>query len=170
MTPQLELADQLAGQLFRLIRTVERTKAQVAAARGDGLERACFALLVELVERGPRRTTALAEAVFADPSTVSRQVGQLVQLGFVERQADPDDGRASRLAATERGTAHLAESRARRNEWLAAVLTGWSHEDTTQLVHLMDRLNDGFEEHRPQLLATEQTQNQTQARVQQESA
>lgn len=164
MEPDLELAEQLAGQLFRLLRTVERTKAQVAAARGDGVERACFGLLAELVTRGPMRTTALAEAVLADPSTVSRQVGQLVELGYVQRQADPDDGRASRLAATAAGRAYLAEHRARRNEWLATVLAGWSSEDAAQLVRLMDQLNDDFEEHRPALLST------VHARAQGESA
>ena len=164
MEPDLELAERLARQLFRLIRTVERTKAQAAAARGDSMERACFGLLVELVERGPRRTTALAEAVLADPSTVSRQVGQLVQLGYVERQADPDDGRASRLAATELGLAHLTEGRARRNQMLAGVLAGWSRGDAAQLVTLMDRFNDDLEQHRPQLLASEH------ARARQETA
>lgn len=153
----LHVADELGTQLFRLIRTVERTRAQLAAVRPDAIERACVALLIELVEHGPRRTTALAEAVFADASTVSRQVGQLVRLGYVERTADPDDGRASLLAATDRGRAHLVEARARRNEWLATVLAGWSREDTTRLVELMDRLNDGFEEHRPRLLAAQET-------------
>ncbi len=164
MRPDPELADQLARQLFRLIRTVERTKAQAAAARGDGIERASFGLLVELAENGPRRTTALAEAVLADPSTVSRQVGQLVQLGYVERQADPEDGRASRLAATERGLAHLAEGRARRNQMLATVLADWTRDDAARLIELMDRFIDDFEDHRPQLLADEH------ARARQETA
>lgn len=155
MGHDVELAERLARQLFRLIRTVERTKAQAAAARGDNLERASFGLLVELVDRGPRRTTALADAVFADPSTVSRQVTQLVQLGYVERQPDPEDGRASRLAATELGRAHLAEGRRRRNEMLAGVLAGWSAKDREQLVRLMERLNDDFENYRPLLLGCE---------------
>lgn len=152
MGHDLELADRLARQLFRMIRTVERTKAQAAALRGDSLERACFGLLVELADRGPRRMTALAEAVFADPSTVSRQVAQLVELGYVEREPDPADGRASRLAATEVGLAHLVEGRSRRNQQLARVMADWSDGDREQLVRLMERLNDDFETLRPQLL------------------
>jgi DNA-binding MarR family transcriptional regulator len=149
----LELAERLAGQLFRLLRTVERAKTQAAALRGDNVERACFGLLVELADNGPRRTTALAEAVLADPSTVSRQVAQLVQLGYVERQPDPEDGRASRLAATELGIRHLREGRARRNQMIAGVLGDWTTEDRRQLIRLVDRLNDDFENHRPHLLA-----------------
>ena len=155
MDRDLELADRLARQLFRLIRTVERTKAQVAAVQPDRMERACFGLLVELADRGPRRMTALAEAVLADPSTVSRQVAQLVDLGYVARQPDPEDGRASQLAATEQGLAHLTAMRHRRNQMLAAVQRGWSAEDRERLIHLMERLNDDFETHRPQLLAGE---------------
>lgn len=149
----LDQAERLGRQLFRLIRTVERTKAQAAAAHGGTLERACMGLLVELADRGPRRTTALAEAVLTDLSTVSRQVAQLVELGYVERQADPEDGRACRLAATEHGMAHLAQVRQRRNRMLAAVLADWSSEDRDLLVRLMERLNDDFETHRPRLLA-----------------
>lgn len=156
MTRDLELAEQLGRQLFRLIRTVERTKAQAAALRGDTMERASFVLLVELADNGPRRTTVLADAVFADPSTVSRQVAQLVRLGFVQRQVDPQDGRASQLAVTELGLRHLSQLRTRRNQMLAAVLTGWSEPDREVLVRMLDRLNNDFENHRPQLLSPEQ--------------
>ena len=45
----------------------------------------------------------------ADPSTVSRQVASLVKAGLVERQADPDDGRASILVPTELGRAKVRE-------------------------------------------------------------
>jgi DNA-binding MarR family transcriptional regulator len=148
----LELADRLARQLFRLIRTIERTKAQLAAQRGGKIEKACFGLLVELADKGPLRLTALAEAVMADPSTVSRQVAQLVDLGYVERQPDPEDGRASRLAATEHGLGHLAEGRRRRNEMIKRVLGDWTADDLELLVRLMERLNDDFETRRTELL------------------
>lgn len=146
--PDLELAGQVARQLVRLVKTMERGKVQAAAARGDNMERACFALLVELADRGPRRTTALAEAVLADTSTVSRQVGQLVQLGYVERQPDPGDGRASQLAATDLGMRHVREGRARRNEMFARLLSGWSVADRRRLVELLERLNDDFDHYR----------------------
>lgn len=150
---ELELTARLARQLFRLMRTSERTKAQAAALRGDRMEKACFGLLIELADKGPRRMTALAEAVLADPSTVSRQVAQLVDLGYVERQPDPEDGRASRLAVTECGLAHLEEGRRRRNEMFRRVLSDWTADDIELLVRLMERLNDDFETYRPELLA-----------------
>ena len=77
---------------------------QLAASRstsGDGVEWAAYGLLFQLVNDGPRRSSALAETACVDPSTVSRQVAQLVKAGLVERQSDPEDGRASLLVATE---------------------------------------------------------------------
>lgn len=152
-TTDLDLADRLARRLFRLVRTLDRAKAQIAAQRGDGMERAHFGLLIELVDNGPRRAAALAEAVYADASTVSRQVGQLVDLGLVERTPDPEDGRASLLVATGRGVAHVAEGRARRNRFLATIIEDWDRADAERLVELLDRFTDDFETNRPRLLA-----------------
>jgi DNA-binding MarR family transcriptional regulator len=145
----LDVAERLAGQLFRLVRLIERTKAAAAAAQqGEYLERAVFGLLVQLADHGPQRTTALAEAVYSDTSTVSRQVGQLVRLGLVERRADPDDGRACLLAATEQGIDRLARARRQRNERIASLIAGWSQDDVQRLTELLDRFNTAFEAHR----------------------
>lgn len=152
-TVDLDLADQLARRLFRLVRTLERAKAQIAAQRDDGVERASFGLLIELVDQGPRRATALADAVYADTSTVSRQVGQLVARGLVERTPDPEDGRASLLAATERGVAKVVDGRARRNRFFATIMQDWDPDDAARLVGLLDRFTEDFENNRPLLLA-----------------
>lgn len=153
----LELAGRLARQVFRLIRNMDRIKAQAAALRGDKIERACIGLLVELADRGPMRTTELANAVLADPSTVSRQVAQLIDLGYVERQPDPKDGRASHLAATEEGLARLADGWRRGNQMFEHVLADWMVADRQQLVDLIERLNDTLETHRPQARAEQET-------------
>jgi DNA-binding MarR family transcriptional regulator len=145
-----EPAERLAEQLFRLVRLVERHKEQAAAGPGEHLERAVFGLLVQLVDHGPKRTTALAEAVYCDVSTVSRQVNQLVRLGLIERQADPADGRASLLAATEKGRDSLAKARCQRNQRVADLVDGWPVEDRDQLAALLDRFNTAIETHRSQ--------------------
>jgi DNA-binding MarR family transcriptional regulator len=144
----LEVAERLAAQLFRLVRLVERNKVPPTVRPGEHLERPVFGLLVQLVDHGPKRTTALAEAVYSDASTVSRQVNQLVQLGLVERQADPEDGRATLLAATERGRGCLAKARERRNERVANLIADWPAADREQLIRLLDRFNTAFETHR----------------------
>lgn len=62
----------------------------------------CYALEV-LVERGPSRSLALAEALMLDKSTTTRVVDALVRKGYAERLPDPDDARAVSLRVTRAG-------------------------------------------------------------------
>ena len=66
--------DALSRELVRLVRLVDRSRADFAAQCRDGVERAAYVLLARLVGEGPQRLSALAEAVHSDPSTVSRPV------------------------------------------------------------------------------------------------
>ncbi|MEJ3657372.1 MarR family transcriptional regulator [Actinomycetes bacterium KLBMP 9759] len=142
---QLAIADEVATQLFRLVRLVERAQVQHHAANPDAVERATYLLLVHLVKDGPRRAGALAEAVHSDPSTISRQIGHLVKLGYVERTADPEDGRATLLAATELGKRVYQQNRARRNEWIASMFDNWSAADGARFAELLGRFTTDFE-------------------------
>jgi len=62
----------------------------------------CYALEA-LVERGPCRSQALAEALMLDKSTTTRVVDALVRKGYVERRTDPVDARALSLEVTVSG-------------------------------------------------------------------
>jgi DNA-binding MarR family transcriptional regulator len=142
---EIAVADEIGSALIRLIRLVERKQAQRYAGNPDAVERATYHLLVHLVRGGPQRAVALAEDVHSDPSTISRQVSQLVKLGLVERTADPQDGRATLLAATAEGRRVFEENRRLRNEQLAALLSGWTGDDRRLLGELMTRFATDFE-------------------------
>ncbi len=142
---ELATADAVGSQLIRLVRLIERGRARYQAEHSDAVERATYYLLVHLVKDGPRRAGALAEAVHSDPSTISRQVAQLVKLGLVERTADPEDGRATLLAATAEGIRVFEENRRRRNEHIAQMLAPWSEEDRHALCELLGRFTTDFE-------------------------
>jgi DNA-binding MarR family transcriptional regulator len=141
----LALADEVSGQLIRLVRLMERKQAQYQAENPDAVERATYLLLVHLVKDGPQRASALAEAVRSDPSTISRQVAQLVRLGLVERTADPEDGRATLLVATDEGRRVFDENRRVRNERIAEMLEDWSVADRRKLAELLGRFTIAFE-------------------------
>jgi len=143
---ELAVADEVGSALMRLMRLFERMQSAQQAVGPDTIERATYHLLVHLVKVGPQRAGALAEAVHSDPSTISRQVGHLVKLGYVERTADPDDGRATLLAATAEGTRVFEHNRRRRTEALARMLTDWSQEDRTALAQLLGRFAIDFED------------------------
>ncbi|MCW2631333.1 MAG: transcriptional regulator, MarR family [Pseudonocardia sp.] len=151
-------AERLSDELIRLKRLMERALAthhgqSGAEHDGGGLERAAFALLVHLVKGGPQRAGALAECVHCDPSTVSRQIQQLVRLGLIERRADPADGRASLLAATPEGEQVFERKRRWRNEHFAAMLADWSAADVDTLYGLLSRLNTDIENYRDRFTA-----------------
>ena len=67
-----------------------------------------------LQDLGPLRAGDLVTRLGQDKSTVSRQVAKLVELGLVDRTADPVDGRAQVLAPSPEGSARLARIRAAR--------------------------------------------------------
>jgi DNA-binding MarR family transcriptional regulator len=142
----------LSQEVARLLRASQSMRAQVHARQPDGIEWAGYMLLFQLCKEGPQRSSALAASACVDPSTVSRQVGQLVALGLVERRADPDDGRASLLAATELGEARHQAVHDRRDRAFAHLLADWPEDDVQLLGSLLHRLNESFLHNRGSLL------------------
>lgn len=136
---ELAVADAVGSALIRLVRLIERKRDRYHAEHPESVERAAYQLLAHLVLDGPRRAGALADAVHSDPSTISRQVGALVKLGYVQRTADPGDGRATLLAASAEGRRVFEENRAARNRTLAELLAGWSEPDRLALRDLLGR-------------------------------
>jgi DNA-binding MarR family transcriptional regulator len=142
----------LSLEVGRLIRSSHGLRAQLHGKYTDGVEWAGYQLLIQLCKGGPQRSSTLATSSCIDPSTVSRQVADLVAQGLVERRADPDDGRASLLAATELGEARHRAIHDRRNRAFAYLLADWPADDVETLAALLSRLNDSMTEHRASLL------------------
>ena len=148
MTTSRPRADRDAGlhalseQMPRFMRLIHGLKAQHTAE--GGRDRAALVLLFPLARLGSLRQSALAEAVHADPSTVSRHVALLVERGLVLRVADESDGRASRLVLTDAGRAQLDQLRAERVAYLRTVTADWTHDELETFTTLFDRLLDGI--------------------------
>jgi DNA-binding MarR family transcriptional regulator len=138
---------QLSDQLMRFVLVAKRGVARFGGPNRDGIEYPAYGLLAHLVTDGPRRTTALAEAVHADPSTVSRQTAALIRHGLIERRPDPEDGRASILAPTPEGERTFQENRKRHNENMARIVATWPEGEVHRLAELLARLNTDFEAH-----------------------
>lgn len=134
---EIETGHRLAGAMFGL----GKQQASLAhrMSKTAGVDRSTIFLLKALAMHGPRRSSELAAAVHSDPSTVSRQVAALVRDGLIERQADPEDGRASVLVPTERGLELLAEQRRRMGLALAQVVRKWDPTEVTRFLELLER-------------------------------
>ena len=144
----IESAGRVGTELVRLVRLIERAYAHHHIEHPDGVDRATYVLLVHLVDGGPYRSSALAEVVHSDPSTVSRQIAQLVKLGLVGRVSDPTDGRVVLLVATEEGERVLVENRRLRNEGIARMLAHWPAAEREQFATLLARFTTDFEQFR----------------------
>ncbi|SDC87567.1 MarR family winged helix-turn-helix transcriptional regulator [Actinokineospora iranica] len=151
----LATADELGHQLVRFLRLSNHAKQHFTTGSRDAVERSNYALLGTLVQVGPLRANALAEAVHSDPSTVSRQVSALVAHGLVERRADPQDGRACVLVPTAEGNRLFAENRAHRTRQIARLLAPWPADDRRALVRLLGRLNTDIENFSTENFSTE---------------
>lgn len=149
----LSRANELNTEIFHLTRTMQVLKNNVASSGGDDVPWSTYLLLFHLIGGGPRRGGALAETACIDPSTASRQVDWLVRMGLVERRADPSDGRATLLYATDAGIAVQQQMRAGRDRMMAGVLRDWPEDDVHQLTRLMSRLNQNLSEELPGILA-----------------
>jgi DNA-binding MarR family transcriptional regulator len=150
----LQQSGRLNQEMLQLTRAMHVLRTHVVAHTAGGVPWSTYTLLFHLVSGGPRRAGALAECVYVDPSTISRQVDQLVKLGLVERRADPVDGRATLLAATEAGVEIHRRLRASRDRMLAGLLQDWPDEDVARLTELLGRLNQDVDAAMPQLLAS----------------
>jgi DNA-binding MarR family transcriptional regulator len=156
--PDVDLAD----QIIRLVRTWSSLKARMVSTVDP--EVGTLFLLTRLIKDGPTRAKDLAEATCADQSTISRQVAALVKSGLIERQADPDDGRASILVPTPLGVAKVNAHFANRGRALEPLVAEWSDEEREQFVHLLGRFNSTLETRRDEVVRT-MAHNHTRALV-----
>jgi DNA-binding MarR family transcriptional regulator len=130
-------AADLSTRLIDVVKAFSAVKHRLyGPAHSDGFD---IGLLVRLAKTGPTRASELAEQLCADPSTVSRQVAGLVKAGFLERKADPHDGRASILVATEAGEAKLADLKALRGRVFAPLIADWAVADRDRMLALLER-------------------------------
>lgn len=149
----MDYADIIACELGRLQRIRDRTVALIASLSKGEVDPAIYSCLYRLAIDGPMRSGALAEALYSDPSTVSRQVAHLVERGLVERRADPGDGRAIVLAVTENGRRMADTVRARRTENIGRVIGDWPESDRAEFVRLLGRFLNDYERTRPDMIA-----------------
>lgn len=112
-TPKLPVVDDDLGVttwsvLLRthaaLVRTIERE-----VEEATGLPLSWYDVLLELnaAEKGRLRMQELAARVVLSRTRVSRLVDDIEEAGMVDRQPDPDDGRATLAAITHLGRKEL---------------------------------------------------------------
>ena len=100
-----------------------------------------YKVLSTLVRAGRLHAGTIGELLSTDKSTISRTVKQLEELGLVVREADPEDGRATYLAASPVGTERVTRVRAASDKQWRSRLSEWDIHDIERLAELLARVN-----------------------------
>lgn len=117
------LGDRIIDATRRWLRSGRRERLQHDLYTVDGTVLSLAQVdALESVEGGDIRMHELAKALHVDPSTATRTVAPLVDLGLVDRQPDPGDRRYVTLRCTPAGQAAARRIARERREMMHAVL------------------------------------------------
>ncbi|MGZ4647298.1 MAG: MarR family winged helix-turn-helix transcriptional regulator [Blastococcus sp.] len=125
------------GQVADLLLSLSRARrwlSRLATDEPASLGASGISALAQVVRNGPMRMSDLAARERITAPTLSRVIAGLVEHGYVERGADPQDARAAVLTATTAGEELVQGLHSRRTEELATRLGRLSDDDRAALL------------------------------------
>jgi len=134
----------LEAEVGVLIRRVRRVIGERARAVHPELLPASYLMLSHVRDHGPLRASALACAFDIDKGATSRQVQHLLDLGLLDREPDPEDGRATLLSASADAVHRLERVAVNRSRELDDALADWSADELCRFARNMRRYNDAL--------------------------
>jgi DNA-binding MarR family transcriptional regulator len=134
----------LEAEVGVLIRRIRRVIHERARAVHEDMQPTSYLLLAWLIDEGPLRASAIAENFGIDKGAISRQLQHLEDLGLVTRTPDPDDGRATLVAASDDAVRRMADVAAHRRKWLDEQLGDWSSAELNGFVDTLGRYNEAL--------------------------
>jgi len=133
----------LEAEFGELINRMRRLIMENAQRVSPGMLPGAYKVFTTIARRERISQSALADILVVDKGQLSRTVRELEQLGFICRESDPDDGRASILSATPLGLERLAAARAPQEDSLVNALEEWPLTDIENLTRLLHALTAG---------------------------
>ena len=123
-----------------------RVHEELLRVAGVRIDRAGLALLYKLWrhDETPSRVTALAGLLGVDTPTVTRKVQQLEREGYVAREPDPEDGRASLIPLTDSGQDALDRVLRAHRERLLRLFEDWDEVDVQRFATLLGRFAESL--------------------------
>jgi DNA-binding MarR family transcriptional regulator len=107
---------------------------------GGGLSHGLLSSLATVSKRGPIRLADLATAELVSAPSTTRMVADLESRGLVTRTVDPEDGRASLIAATAIGNELLEQARSSRARLIAELIDRLDASDHASIVAALPAL------------------------------
>ena len=146
MAARADSLHQIEHEVSAMIRRIRRVIGDQARALHPDIQPSSYLLVAHVAEQGPVRSSRVVEAFGIDKGAVSRQVQHLVELGLLEREPDPADGRATLLRLTEDGRERFAEVQRKRLERFEERLGDWSDADLATFAQALARYNASLDE------------------------
>lgn len=112
------------------LRLARRLRAEKA---DDDLSDGQLAVLGSLFVHGPHTLGALAEREHISAPSMNRTVNCLEELGYLAREADPDDRRKVNISLTDSGSTVVTETTKKRDRWLTRQLRELDAEERATL-------------------------------------
>ncbi|MFD1776433.1 MarR family winged helix-turn-helix transcriptional regulator [Paenibacillus rhizophilus] len=141
--PREQLEIELGEQLNALISASHALNAKAAARFDSSLQPAAFHIVRWLYSYGPTNAAALAESTAMDRSSVSRLIKQLESLGYVSREASPNDGRGIVLSLTEEGQQKIIGALKEKESVFFERISDWNNAELHDFIQMLRYFN-GF--------------------------
>jgi DNA-binding MarR family transcriptional regulator len=127
----------------RLRMVVARLNRRLRQEANQGVTPSQLAAMATVERHGPITLGELASHERVRPPTMTRIVTGLEEMQWVRRETDPSDRRVARLTLTPEGSRLLAESRTRKDAFLAELLEHLDAEEIAvveRAVPILERL------------------------------
>lgn len=132
--------------LSELVRLFNRPAVSRRLMREAGvtMEVGAYWALGRIGRIGPCRLSELVASLGVDASTITHRVQALERSGYVERLADPADGRASVVRLSPAGSDALSRLRAARRALFERLVSSWDEAERRQLAIALERLTEAL--------------------------
>jgi DNA-binding MarR family transcriptional regulator len=140
--------DELMQRVFEAWRdlrrgAVRKSNAHFYGSGPDALDPGQMDVLDVIVSRQRWRMSQLAQALYLDPSTVTRSVDRLAEYGLVMRVPAADDGRGVQVRATPSGRSLSKNVAQQRRVVMHNILHDMPREDCERLALALERMVAG---------------------------
>lgn len=136
MSPRSTDRTEVAARLAAAVGRINRRARTDSASLGYGIVSA----LATIQREGPLRPGDLSRIEVVTKPTMTRILTELEQRGFIAREADPRDGRAFMVSATDEGIAAVERARSDRTGIVAELIAELDESDVQAIAGALSAL------------------------------
>jgi MarR family transcriptional regulator, transcriptional regulator for hemolysin len=140
--PPLPVKREIAFTIMDVARMLKTYADQ--RARGFGISRAQWAVLIRIDRTEGLKQSELAEILDLQPISLTRLLDRLAANGLIERRADPHDRRANRLYLAPAAKPLIAQLAELGHEMMDTVLDGLDENANARLLSDLNAIKDNL--------------------------